>query len=98
MDQHTVVKAQLMDGRDLDRTLDRMARQIVETFSDEEGNLPAIGLVGMQRRGVPIAQRPASRGVGPKMRRFGPSPCGSAQQSGANGAVLAPRSTGHLKS
>ena len=30
MDTRDLVKAQLMDARDLDRTLDRMARQIAE--------------------------------------------------------------------
>ena len=57
MDQNDIVKAQLMDDRDLGRTLNRMARQIVETLSQEEGLDPMIGLIGMQRRGVFIAQR-----------------------------------------
>ena len=57
MDENDVVKAQLMDDRDLSRTLNRMARQIVETLSHEEGLDPMIGLIGMQRRGVFIAQR-----------------------------------------
>ena len=57
MDQNDIVKAKLMDDRDLGRTLNRMARQIVETLSQEEGLDPMIGLIGMQRRGVFIAQR-----------------------------------------
>lgn len=57
MDQNDIVKAQLMDDLDLGRTLNRMARQIVETLSQEEGLDPMIGLIGMQRRGVFIAQR-----------------------------------------
>ncbi|GMQ81067.1 MAG: bifunctional pyr operon transcriptional regulator/uracil phosphoribosyltransferase PyrR [Rhodothermia bacterium] len=57
MDQNDIVKAQLMDDRDLGRTLNRMARQIVETLSQEEGLDPKIGLIGMQRRGVFLAQR-----------------------------------------
>ncbi len=57
MNQQEIVKAQLMDDRDLNRTLDRMARQILETFSHEGEEVPLIGLVGMQLRGVHIAQR-----------------------------------------
>lgn len=57
MNQNEVIKARLMDDQDLDRTLNRMARQIVETFADDEGPDPMIGLIGMQRRGVYIAQR-----------------------------------------
>lgn len=51
-----MVKAQLMDARDLDRTLDRMARQIAENLepSVEDG---AMALVGMQTRGVYLAKR-----------------------------------------
>ena len=57
MNHRDIVKAQLMDARDLDRTLDRMARQIVETFAGEEGLNVHIGLVGMQLRGVYLARR-----------------------------------------
>lgn len=53
MEPEDIVKAQLMDARDLDRTLDRMARQIVEASEPGE----KIGLVGMQTRGVHIARR-----------------------------------------
>lgn len=57
MNQQEIVKAQLMDDRDLNRMLDRMARQILETFSPEGEEVPLIGLVGMQLRGVHIARR-----------------------------------------
>lgn len=53
MEPEDIVKAQLMDARDLDRTLDRMARQIIEVSEPGE----KIGLVGMQTRGVHIARR-----------------------------------------
>ena len=43
MEPEDIVKAQLMDARDLDRTMDRMARQIVEASEPDE----KIGLVGM---------------------------------------------------
>ena len=46
-----------MDDRDLNRTFDRMARQIVETFYVDDGSEPHIGLIGMQLRGVYIAGR-----------------------------------------
>lgn len=61
------VKARLMDAADVDRTLNRLARQIVEHLDD---NLPRgsgeaepaepierLALVGMQTRGVHIARR-----------------------------------------
>ncbi|MEL7361834.1 MAG: bifunctional pyr operon transcriptional regulator/uracil phosphoribosyltransferase PyrR [Bacteroidota bacterium] len=56
------VKAHLMDADDLDRTLNRLARQIVEHLDD---SLPVgaaepadrLALVGMQTRGVFLAQR-----------------------------------------
>ena len=32
MEPNDIIKAQLMDARDLERTLNRMARQIVEMF------------------------------------------------------------------
>jgi pyrimidine operon attenuation protein/uracil phosphoribosyltransferase len=57
MEPNDIIKAQLMEARDLDRTLDRMARQIVELI-DPEGLAPAaFGLVGMQTRGVFLARR-----------------------------------------
>lgn len=56
MDTRELVKAQLMDARDLDRTLDRMARQIAENLEPEEDG-GAMALVGMQTRGVHLARR-----------------------------------------
>ena len=56
MDMRETVKAQLMDERDLDRTLDRIARQIAENL-DPETRDGSMALVGMQTRGVHIARR-----------------------------------------
>lgn len=56
MDAQETVKAQLMDARDLDRTLDRMARQVVENLEDRADE-HKIALVGMQTRGVHLAHR-----------------------------------------
>lgn len=56
MDTHESVKAQLMDARDLNRTLDRMARQIAENL-EPGADGGAMALVGMQTRGVHIAKR-----------------------------------------
>jgi len=59
-------RALLMDAPRLARTLDRMARELLERLAPEEigarggGDVP-IGLVGMQRRGVPLAHRLADR-------------------------------------
>ncbi|TDI75552.1 MAG: bifunctional pyr operon transcriptional regulator/uracil phosphoribosyltransferase PyrR [Bacteroidetes bacterium] len=57
MESSDIIKAQLMDERDLDRTLDRMARQIVETFAIDNLGSVNVGLIGMQLRGVYIASR-----------------------------------------
>jgi len=57
MDPSDLIKAQLMDERDLDRTLDRMARQIVETFAIDILGTVNVGLIGMQLRGVYLARR-----------------------------------------
>jgi pyrimidine operon attenuation protein/uracil phosphoribosyltransferase len=54
------VKAQLMDAADVDRTLARLARQIVEHLDDEagvHGEAERLALVGMQTRGVFLARR-----------------------------------------
>lgn len=51
------IKAQLMDPHDLDRTLNRMARQIVEMIHPEEDAARHFGLIGMQTRGVHLARR-----------------------------------------
>jgi pyrimidine operon attenuation protein / uracil phosphoribosyltransferase len=52
-----VVKARLMDEADLDRTLDRLARQIVEHLDDDAEPADRLALVGMQTRGVHLARR-----------------------------------------
>lgn len=51
------IKAQLMDARDLSRTLDRMARQIVELIDPEADASSTFALIGMQTRGVHLARR-----------------------------------------
>ena len=62
MEPHDIVKAQLMDARDLDRTLNRMARQIIELITPAAGGTKAslakkFALIGMQTRGVHLARR-----------------------------------------
>jgi pyrimidine operon attenuation protein/uracil phosphoribosyltransferase len=51
------VKAQLMDAADVDRTLARLARQIVEHLDDDAEPAGRLALVGMQTRGVFLARR-----------------------------------------
>jgi len=53
------IKAQLMTARDLGRTLDRMAQQIIERLDPEAPSPPSEthALVGMQTRGVHLARR-----------------------------------------
>jgi pyrimidine operon attenuation protein/uracil phosphoribosyltransferase len=52
------IKAQLMTARDLERTLDRMAQQILELVDpDAENAADQFALVGMQTRGVYLARR-----------------------------------------
>lgn len=46
-----------MDARDLDRTLNRMARQIVERMDPVQPDAVNFALIGMQRRGVFLARR-----------------------------------------
>src|SRR5437762_4994272 len=46
-------KAQLMSASEIERTLVRLAHEIVEKNNGIEG----LGLVGIRRRGVPLAQR-----------------------------------------
>jgi pyrimidine operon attenuation protein / uracil phosphoribosyltransferase len=50
------LKAQLMSASEIERTLVRLAHEIVEKNNGVEG----LGLVGIRRRGVPLAQRLAS--------------------------------------
>ncbi|MEM1128609.1 MAG: bifunctional pyr operon transcriptional regulator/uracil phosphoribosyltransferase PyrR [Bacteroidota bacterium] len=57
MEPHDVIKAQLMDAGDLERTLHRMAHQILERIDDDAATAEQFGLIGMQRRGVPLARR-----------------------------------------
>jgi len=57
MEPNDVIKAQLMDAQDLERTLNRMARQIVEMFNLDESRASSFALIGMQSRGVHIAAR-----------------------------------------
>lgn len=52
-----VVKARLMDEADLERTLDRLARQIVEHLGEGEETAGRLALIGMQTRGVFLARR-----------------------------------------
>lgn len=52
------IKAQLMTARDLERTLDRMAQQILELVDPEVDASPdQFAIVGMQTRGVYLAKR-----------------------------------------
>ena len=57
MEPQDIIKAQLMDATDLDRTLDRMARQIVELIDPDAPDSTPVALIGMQTRGVFLAQR-----------------------------------------
>lgn len=47
------VKAQLMSASEIERTLVRLAHQIVE----KNGGVAQLALVGIRRRGVPLAER-----------------------------------------
>ena len=55
------VKAQLMTAADMARTLDRLARQIVERLDPETAPADRLALVGMQTRGVHLARRLRAR-------------------------------------
>lgn len=57
-----VEKTQLMSAPEIDRTLQRLAHEIVE----KTGGTRQLALIGIRRRGVPIAQRiaHAMRGIG----------------------------------
>jgi pyrimidine operon attenuation protein / uracil phosphoribosyltransferase len=52
-----VEKSQLMSAAEIDRTLQRLAHQIVE----KSGGTRHLALIGIRRRGVPLAQRIAQR-------------------------------------
>src|SRR6202521_1241833 len=56
-----VEKTQLMSATEVDRTVQRLAHEIVE----KSGGTPDLALIGIRRRGVPLAQRisHAMRGI-----------------------------------
>src|SRR6202790_4772760 len=56
-----VEKSQLMSAAEIDRTLQRLAHQIVE----KSGGTKSLALIGIRRRGAPLAQRiaRAMRGI-----------------------------------
>src|SRR6202042_672343 len=56
-----VEKTQLMSASEIDRTLQRLAHEIVE----KSGGTKDLALIGIRRRGVPLAQRiaQAMRGI-----------------------------------
>jgi pyrimidine operon attenuation protein/uracil phosphoribosyltransferase len=51
------VKAQLMSASEIDRTLVRLAHEILEKTAD----LDQLAFIGIRRRGVPLAQRLATK-------------------------------------
>ena len=51
--QHVREKAQIMSASEIERTLVRLAHEIVEKNNGADN----LGLVGIKRRGVPLAQR-----------------------------------------
>ena len=55
------VKARLLSAEDLDRTLDRLARQITEHLDEDADPGDRLALVGMQTRGVHLARRLQAR-------------------------------------
>ncbi|NNE71097.1 MAG: bifunctional pyr operon transcriptional regulator/uracil phosphoribosyltransferase PyrR [Rhodothermales bacterium] len=61
MQPNDVVKAQLLDERDLGRMLDRMAQQIVEHAQPDTSPTDTMALIGMQSRGVHLARRLRAR-------------------------------------
>jgi pyrimidine operon attenuation protein/uracil phosphoribosyltransferase len=58
---HVVEKSQLMSATEIDRTIQRLAHEIVE----KTGGTTNLALIGIRRRGVPLAQRiaQAMRGI-----------------------------------
>jgi len=57
MTTETRVKAQLMSASEMDRTLVRLAHEILEKSKD----LDLLAFIGIRRRGVPLAQRLAGK-------------------------------------
>jgi pyrimidine operon attenuation protein / uracil phosphoribosyltransferase len=53
----TRIKAQLMSASEIDRTLVRLAHEILERTSD----LDRLAFIGIRRRGVPLAERLAAK-------------------------------------
>ena len=53
----TQVKSQLMSASEIDRTLVRLAHEVLEKTKD----LDQLAFIGIRRRGVPLAQRLASK-------------------------------------
>src|ERR1035438_6057558 len=53
----TKVKSQLMSASEIDRTLVRLAHEVLEKTKD----LNKLAFIGIRRRGVPLAQRLASK-------------------------------------
>src|SRR2546426_12144460 len=53
----TQVKSQLMSASEIDRTLVRLAHEILEKTKD----LDQLAFIGIRRRGVPLAQRLAAK-------------------------------------
>src|SRR5271169_12392 len=49
----TLEKSQIMSATEIDRTLQRLAHEIVE----RQGGTTNLALIGIRRRGVPLAQR-----------------------------------------
>jgi len=50
---HVVEKRQLLSAEEIDRTLQRLAHEIVE----KSGGTKGLALIGVRRRGVPLSQR-----------------------------------------
>jgi len=62
MEPEDRIKAQLMTARDLERTLDRMAQQVLELVDpDEPAPADQFAIIGMQTRGVYLARRLQAR-------------------------------------
>ena len=57
MSTETRVKAQLMSASEMDRTMVRLAHEILEKSKD----LDQLAFIGIRRRGVPLAQRLAQK-------------------------------------
>ena len=53
-----VEKSQLMSATEIDRTLQRLAHEILE----RNGGPAGVALIGIRRRGVPLAERLAQIG------------------------------------